>query len=131
MRDLEFDINEFVEKYYVRDVHKNEMSTIFLELKDIIMTHGLKVPTYFFLFARSLVTIEGVIEKLDPDLDQFEIVKPYLRKSITKKYNPIVIGKKVVNSMVEITDYMEDFPADLKNAIQKNKFWKGKSGFNT
>ncbi len=85
MRDLEIDINEFVEKYYVRDIHENEMSTILLDLKDIIIAHGLKVPTYFFLFARSLVTIEGVIEKLDPNLEQFEIVKPYLRKSATQK----------------------------------------------
>ena len=80
-RDLEFDINEFVEKYYTRTIHENEMSTILLELKDIIIDHGLKVPTYFFLFVRSLITLEGVIEKLDPDFDQFEIVKPYLIKS--------------------------------------------------
>ena len=119
MRDLEFDINEFVEKYYVRDVHENEMSTILLELKDIIVAHGLKVPTYFFLFARSLVTLEGVIDKLDPALEQFEIVKPYLRTSVAKKYNPIEMGKKVLNSIVEMTDYMEEFPSDLKNAIRK------------
>ena len=42
IRGLEFDINEFVEKYYVRDIHENEMSTILLELKDIIIAHGLK-----------------------------------------------------------------------------------------
>jgi len=119
MRDLEFDINEFVEKYYVREIHENEMSTILLELKDIIIAHGLKVPTYFFLFARSLVTLEGVISKLDPKLEQFEIVKPYLRKSVIKKYNPIKMGRKVANSIVEITDYMEEFPSDLKNAIRK------------
>lgn len=119
MRDIEFDINEFVEKYYVRDIHDNEMSTILLELKDIIIAHGLKVPTYFFLFARSLVTIEGVIEKLDPTLEQFEIVKPFLRKSATKKYNPISMGIKVANSLVELTNYIEDFPSDLKNAIRK------------
>ena len=119
MRDLEFDINEFVEKYYVRDIHDNEMSTILLELKDIIIGHGLIVPTHFFLFARSLVTIEGVIEKLDPDLEVFEIVKPYLKKSATQKYNPLMMGKKVVNSIVELTNYMEDFPSDLKNAIRK------------
>jgi len=119
MRDLEFDINEFVEKYYVRDVHKNEMSTILMELKDIIMNHGLKVPTYFFLFARSLVTLEGVIEKLDPDFEQFEIVRPYLRKSATKKFNPLIVSKKVVNSIFEVIDYMEDFPSDLRNAIRK------------
>jgi len=119
MRSLEFDIYEFVEKYYVRDIHKNEMSTILLELKDIIMNHGLQVPTYFFLFARSLVTLEGVIEKLDPDFEQLEIVRPYLIKSSKRKFNPITIGKKVVNSIIEFTDYMEYFPADLKNAIRK------------
>jgi len=119
MRDLEFDINEFVEKYYVRKIHDNEMSTILLELKDIIIAHGLKVPTYFFLFARSLVTIEGVIEKLDPNLEQFEIVRPYLKKSASQKYNPLIIGKKVANSLLELTNYMEEFPSDLKNAIRK------------
>ena len=119
MRDLEFDINEFVEKYYVRDIQENEMSTILLDLKDIIIAHGLKVPTYFFLFARSLVTLEGVISKLDPKLEQFEIVKPYLRSSVAKKYNPIKMSKKIANSIVELTDYMEEFPSDLKNAIRK------------
>ena len=119
MRDLEFDINEFVEKYYVRDIHENEMSTVLLELKDIIIDHGLKVPTYFFLFARSLVTVEGVINNLDPNLEQFEIAKPYLRTTVTKKYNPIKMGKKVANSIVELTDYMEEFPSDLKNAIRR------------
>jgi len=119
MRALEYDINEFVEKYYVREVHKNEMSTILLELKDIIINHGLQVPTYFFLFARSLVTLEGVLEKLDPNFKQFEIVRPYLIKSTTKKFNPITIGKKFAYSMVEFSDYIEDFPTDLKNAIRK------------
>jgi ubiquinone biosynthesis protein len=119
MRALEFDINEFIEKYYVRDIHENEMSTILLELKDIIIAHGLKVPTHFFLFARSLVSLEGVINKLNPELEQFDIVKPYLRKSATQKYNPVLLGKKVVNSVVELTNYMEDFPTDLKNAIRK------------
>ena len=119
LRDIEFDINEFVEKYYVRDVHDHEMSTVLLELKDIIVNHGLKVPTHFYLFARALVTIEGVISKLDGDLDQFEMVKPYLSKSVSRKYNPMQMGRKVLNSIYEITEYMEAFPRDLKNAVRK------------
>ncbi|MBT8271994.1 MAG: hypothetical protein KJO25_08120, partial [Bacteroidia bacterium] len=119
MRELEFDINEFVEKYYVRDVHDHEMSTVLLELKDIIVNHGFKVPTHFYLFARALVTIEGVIRKLDPDLDQFEMVRPFLSKSVSRKYNPIEMGRKVLNSIYEMTDYMEAFPRDLKNAVRK------------
>jgi ubiquinone biosynthesis protein len=119
MRELEYDISEFVEKYYVRDIHQNEMSTVMLELKDIIVEHGLKVPTYFYLFARSLVTIEGVVEKLDPELEQFEMVKPFLAESIRRRYDPIKIGRSMVNSLLEINKYMEEFPQDLKNAIRK------------
>jgi ubiquinone biosynthesis protein len=119
MRALEFDINEFVEKYYVRDVHDNEMSTILLELKNIIIQHGLKVPTHFYLFARSLITIEGVIEKLDSNLEQFELVTPFLSKSVSKNYDPIKMGKKALNAIYEINKYMEEFPNDLKNAIRK------------
>lgn len=118
-RRLEYDINEFVEKYYVRDVHDNEMSTVLLELKDIIVSHGLKVPAHFYLFARSMVTIEGVIRKLDANLDQFDMVKPYLSKSVAVHYNPIEIGKKILNSMYLMSNYMEEFPRDLKNAIHK------------
>jgi ubiquinone biosynthesis protein len=119
MRELEFDVNEFVEKYYVRAVHENEMSTVLLELKEIIVAHGLKVPTHFFLFARSLVTIEGVIQNLDPELDQYEMVRPYLIKAISRKFNPISMGRKVFNSIYELGSYMEDFPRDLKHAIRK------------
>ncbi len=119
IRDLEFDINEFIEKHYVRSVHKNEMSTIMLELKNIVIAHGLKVPTHFFLFARSLVTIEGVIQKLNPELDQLALVQPYLLRVMSKKFNPIKIGEKVFNSIYELGGYMEEFPRDIKNAIRK------------
>ncbi|NRD23118.1 AarF/ABC1/UbiB kinase family protein [Winogradskyella litoriviva] len=119
IRALEFDINEFVEKYYVRSVHKNELSTILIELKDIIIAHGLKVPTHFFLFARSLVTIEGVVNKLDPECNQYAIAKPFLLRAVAKSFNPIRFGEKALNSIYELGNYMEDFPRDLKNAIRK------------
>ncbi|MDY2586962.1 ABC1 kinase family protein [Winogradskyella aquimaris] len=119
VRALEFDINEFVEKYYVRSVHKNEMSTILIELKDIIIQHGLKVPTHFFLLARSMVTLEGVVHKLDPELDQYDIAKPFLLRAVAKSFSPIRFGEKALNSIYELGNYMEDFPRDLKNAIRK------------
>lgn len=119
MRELEFDISEFVEKYYVRSAQDNELSTIFLELKDIIVRHNLKVPTHFFLLVRSMVTIEGVIMHLDPNLDQFSMVRPYLVKTVARKFNPIKMGRKVLNSFYELGNYMEEFPRDLRNAIRR------------
>ncbi|UKN03147.1 AarF/ABC1/UbiB kinase family protein [Paracrocinitomix mangrovi] len=119
MRALEFDLNEFVQRYYVRSVNETELSKLMLELKDIIVQHDLTVPSHFFLFIRSLVTVEGVIYKLDPELSQFGLVRPYLVRAVAKKFSPIKMGKKVLNSLYEINNYMEEFPRDLKNAIRK------------
>ena len=95
------------------------MSTVLLQLKDIIVAHDLKVPPHFFLLARSMVTIEGVIRRLDPELDLLDLARPYLVESISKKLNPFKLGQKVLNGFYEFAAYMEEFPMDLKNAIRK------------
>jgi ubiquinone biosynthesis protein len=118
-RALETDIEEFVQNYAFRNIHTNEMSTVLLQLKDIIIKHGLKVPTHFFLLARSMAIIEGVIHNLDPELDLETLIRPYLIRTIAKHYDPIQFGKRILNSVYEMGMYMEDFPRDLKNAIRK------------
>lgn len=119
MRALEYDINEFVFSYSINSLHQNEMSTVLLQLKDVIVKHGLSVPPHFFLLARSMVTIEGVIHHVDPELDLLELARPYLVDAIAKKLNPFSLGKKILNGFYEFGAYMEDFPHDLKNAIRK------------
>lgn len=119
MRALESDIHEFVESYSVSGIHANEMSTVLLQLKDVVVKHNLKIPAHFFLLARSLVTIEGVVRNLDPELDMLEVARPYLIKTISKKLNPLQVGKRMLNGLFEFANYMEEFPRDLKNAIRK------------
>lgn len=119
MRDFEYEINEFVNSYSVTVLHKNEMSTVLMSLRDIIVNHGLRVPSHFFLLARSMVTVEGVIHHLDPDLDLLDLAKPYMMKIIRKKLNPLAWGKKIFNTMYEFGAHMEDFPRDLKNAVRR------------
>lgn len=118
-RELENDVNEFVQNYSFRTIHSNEMSTIMLSLKDIIVKHGLKVPTHFFLLIRSMVTIEGVIRQLDPDLDLTKLIRPFLLKLVAKRYDPVQFVKRTINSIYELGMYMEEFPRDLKNAMRK------------
>lgn len=119
MRALEFAINEFVQSYNINTIHQNEMSTILMQLKDVIVVHGLKVPPHFFLLARSMVTIEGVIHHLNPKLDLLELARPYLYNAIKKEFNPLKLGKRILTGLYEFGSYMEDFPIDLKNAIRK------------
>jgi ubiquinone biosynthesis protein len=66
-----------------------------------------------------MVTIEGVIHHLDPNLNLLELARPYLIKSISRKLDPIKMIKKVLAGLYDFGAYMEDFPQDFKNAIKK------------
>ncbi len=118
-RELESDINELVQNYSYKNVSGNEVSMLLLQLKDIIVKHNLKVPTHFFLLIRSMVTAEGVIRQLNPDIDLEKMLKPFLIKLAAKKYNPLQFVKRIFNSFYEMGMYLEDFPRDLKNAMRK------------
>lgn len=119
MRAFEYAINDFVQSYSATQMHQNEMSSVLNNLKDIILEHGLKVPSHFFLLARSMVTVEGVIHKLDPDLDLLVLARPFMRKIVAKKLNPLKWGQKIFNTLYEFGAHMEDFPRDLKNAVRR------------
>lgn len=119
MREFEYAISEFVNSYSVHGIHENEMSNVLMELKEIVVEHGLKVPSHFFLLARSMVTVEGVIHKLDPEFDMLELATPYMRRLFAKNLNPIVWGKKFLDSLYNFGSTMEGFPRDLKNAIRR------------
>lgn len=119
MRGLEFAVNEFITSYSVSLYHQHEMSTILIELRDIIVKYGLKVPPHFFLLARSMLTIEGVIHHLDPKLDLMTLARPYITKAIRKEFDPFKIIQKMLNGIYELGSYMEEFPQDLRNAIRK------------
>ena len=118
-RALETDLTEFVQNYAVRDINESEVSSLLISLKDIIVKHGMKVPVHFYLLARSLVSVEGVIRQLDPELDLEKMMRPYLVRTIWKHYDPMKFVSSIVNSVYDMGIYMEELPRDIKTAIRK------------
>ncbi|MBC7864855.1 MAG: hypothetical protein IAF38_17910 [Bacteroidia bacterium] len=118
-RELEADLNEFVQNHEFITNGKNEMSSVLLQLKEIMIKHKLKAPMHFYLLGRALVTAEGVIYTLDPDLELTKLARPFMRKTISRHYNPLQFAKRIFTSIYEMGMYMEEFPRDLKSAIRK------------
>ncbi len=118
-RQLETELTEFVNNYAVNDINENEVSSLLISLKDIFVKQGMKVPTHFYLLARSLVSVEGIIRQLDPEIDLEKMMRPYLVRTIWKHYDPMKFAKSIVNSVYDLGIYMEEFPRDFKSAMRK------------
>lgn len=119
IRLLEHDIFDMVGAMEIQGVHQNEMSTILMKLRDIVIRHNLKVPTHYFLLARSLVAIEGVARQLDPKLDVTRISLPFMVRAVARQFSPVKFTRSVFHSIYDMGIYMEEFPQDLKNAMRR------------
>lgn len=120
-RQLEFDVHEFVGKYSVNDKYQDNISDMLLDLKDIILKHNLKVPAHFFLLTRAMVSAEGIVRQLDPELSLTEEILPYIIRMIKKDHGIGAFGKRMFNFASEFGSYLEDFPNDLRQVMKMAK----------
>lgn len=120
-KKFEYDIFEFVNTFAVTKVHNQEMSTMVSSLRSIVINHKLQVPAHFFLLSKSLISIEGVVRKLDPKMKLLTEAYPYMAGVAKRKLNPLNFVKRIANSAVEFGLYLEDLPGDIKEVVRKIK----------
>ena len=69
------DLDAFISRYMsVSTLSDIDMGTLMSELTDLLSANYIQVPGEFTMLVRSLITIEGVIEELCPDLKLFKFL---------------------------------------------------------
>ena len=76
------DADYLIDRYMsVKDLAYIDMGAIMTDLTAILSKHNITMPSEFTMLVRSLVTIEGVLQELCPDLNLFDFLtqKMFLR----------------------------------------------------
>jgi ubiquinone biosynthesis protein len=104
----------FLERYYRKPLKRIQVGSIIEEVMDLIRTYGIEIPPDFVLVGKSLVTVEGIGRRLDPDFDVTHVAAPYVREMILNSYGPKVLGRRLIEGSREIVRLMRDLPFDLR-----------------
>lgn len=127
-KSLEYELIEYINKYaYTPDFHL-KISQMLTDLTDVMSNHNLQIPSHFFLLTRAMFSLEGLVRDLDADIILMNEIKPIVTKRIMDDRNPITTGEKIINSMYELGNYMEEFPSDLRQMMKLIR--KGKLSVN-
>ena len=120
---LEFDINQLVQKYsYLTNV-KVDVSGVMNEAFTIILRHGLKVPSNLYMLIKTIGTIQKFAEDLDANLSVIDFIKPYAKERIMEKFSWENILNKIVSSGEDYLYIAETLPKDIKEIV--NNLRKG------
>lgn len=123
MEELEFDINELVQKYSYISYDKMDISNLMTESFRIILHHGLKVPSNLYMLIKALGTIQKFAEDLNADISVIDFIRPYAKERIAEKLSWENIQNKLISYAEDYLYLAETLPKDIKEIV--NNLRKG------
>lgn len=124
LHELSGDLDRFIIKYHNVPLSDMSLGQSMTDLFSIAHKHQITIPSDFTLVSKSILTLEGVVERLDPEFDIVKAAEPFGRELILEKYNPKRIAESVFDQIDEYGDVIEDMPEvvrELSNLAKQKK----------
>lgn len=127
-KSLEYELIEYINKYAYQENFHLQVGQMLTDLTEVMNNHNLHIPSHFFLITRAMFSLEGLVRDLDNEISLMEEIKPIVRERILDERNPVTTGEKIINSMYDLGNYLEEFPSDLRQTMKLIR--KGKLSVN-
>lgn len=117
-------IDELKMKYYDTPFGHIKLGETVNDLFTIIFQHHIQIPSDMTIVGKTLLTIEGIVVDLDPEISIMQAIKPFGEKLIRQRYGPKQVLKNSLNDFIENTRLLSDVPkqlSSLTSTIQNGK----------
>ena len=114
---LKSDLNDLFAKYY--GVELSRFNGIIEDLLFLMQKFDVRLPNEFVLMARGLSMVENTGLRLDPDIDVVALLKPFARKLMVQRYNPLKMVSNAKNSFFAFEHALRALPSLISKTIYK------------
>lgn len=113
-RALTNDVDRLMMKYYRQSLKEIRLADAIRELFQIAYKHKIELSSDFTLLGKTLLTLEGTIEQLDPTLSLVEMAKPFGEKLLRERFRPDHLKDRMVDQWLDWYGLWRDLPEQLK-----------------
>ncbi|WP_422444198.1 ABC1 kinase family protein [Thermoanaerobacterium sp. DL9XJH110] len=103
--ELKKDISRMILKYYdapIEEIRIGETMTLMLQLA---RKYQVKVPSEIVILAKTLITLEGILAALAPDVNMVELARPYVNEILRETYSIKGLKNGIARSIEKLKDY--------------------------
>ena len=123
MKQLNREAEIMRDKYYEVPLSKLNFSDAVNDLFSISNKYKIRLPQDFTILAKTLLTLEGVVSKLDPDFSIMDVAEPFGKSLLFDRYNPknvienqIDDAQQIASELRDVTANVHQFSKGLKNS---------------
>lgn len=116
VRRMKLDIGRLERKYYGLSFKEISVGAAVQELMDVAMRYGIQVPPDFFMAAKAMITLEGVIRNLAPEMSLVEIAEPFAKRVVRHRLDPRRLQRRLWRQVMDRASLLTQLP-DLAVSI--------------
>lgn len=121
---LRFDVEMIRDKYYDVPLEQLHIGDAINDLFNIAHKYHIRIPAELTILGKSLMTLEGIVEYLDPECNLMKLTGPFAEELLKERYHPKKVMKTTWGQIKEITEILTGLPKNLReltSTVQKGK----------
>ncbi|MBN8554107.1 MAG: AarF/ABC1/UbiB kinase family protein [Deltaproteobacteria bacterium] len=119
VREFQADISEFLAPHLGKPLREINVGELLLDSTRIARKFQVKLPRDLIMFYRSLVTLEHIGRKLDPDFEFITYGQKFAKTLLKRRFSSEEIVRDVFKMLEGLRSLGTEFPSQLKHLLQK------------
>jgi len=116
-RSLKVDIEYFLSKYYGRAQKYLDVSVVIEDFIGILREHQVIIPHNIALLVRGTVAVEGFGLIINPNFNITELIEPYAKKEMKKRYHPQNVARRTYNNILSWSRLFQKAPTKISHIL--------------
>jgi len=112
-------IEEGCSRYFGMSLATIDLSTVLHQVFDTVYSLRLRLPSRFLLLDKTLLTLEGVVTQLYPDLNLVEIARQYTGEVQRRRFDPRAVRDRAKRSAAEYAEIFRGYPRQVHELLEE------------
>lgn len=116
---LRHDVERLMEKYLDLPLRGINLGRAVREVFVLAFEHQIRIPAEFTILGKTLMTLEGVVEDLAPELKLVELLKPYAGELARERLSLPAIRETLTEQASEAGEFFFSLPRRLGEILER------------
>jgi len=115
---LAYDVTELLQSYDNLQLKDVKIGGLLNDITALMRDNNLLLPADLILLFKTLITLEGLGQQLDPEFHMIDHVTPFVERVIQRRYTPQALFSRGRKSVREALEVVADLPRDLRHLLR-------------
>jgi ubiquinone biosynthesis protein len=115
---LAYDVTEMLQSYDDLKLKDVKIGALLNDITALMRDNNLALPADLILLFKTLITLEGLGQQLDPEFHMIDHVTPFVERVIQQRYTPQALFARGRKSVRETLEVLADVPRDLRHLLR-------------